>query len=123
MPNQKGFTLIEIIVVLVILSVLASVGISKMESLSDFAKKQTLNQAARELTSRESLTWALVKISDGGWVSDEALFAKINTNLGEGYIWSSGPSLTGGTVQIQSLVIKMARTASTTSTAGKWEIK
>ena len=123
MPNQKGFTLIEIIAVLVILSLLAAAGMAKMESLSDLAKKQTLNLATRELTSRESLTWALVKISDGGWVSDEALFAKINTNLGEGYIWSSGPLLTGGTLQIQSLAITMARTASTTSTAGKWEIK
>jgi len=35
-------------------------------------------------------------VSEEGWVSDEAIFAKINTNLGEGYSWSSGPVLAGG---------------------------
>jgi len=123
MLNQRGFTLIEIIAVLVIMSILAAAGIKKMESLSDSASKQTLNHAVRELNSKEALTWAMVKASDEGWVSDESLFAKINTNLGGGYSWSSDPVLTGGTLRMQSLVITMARTASTTSTAGKWEIK
>jgi prepilin-type N-terminal cleavage/methylation domain-containing protein len=123
MLNQKGFTLIEIIAVLVIMSILAGAGMLKMEFLSDSASKQTLNHAVRELISKEALTWALVKVSDEGWVSDGALFAKINTNLGGGYSWSSGPVLTGGTLRMQSLAITMARTASTTSTAGKWKIK
>ena len=123
MLDQKGFTLIELIVVLVIMSILAAAGMVKIESLSDSASKQTLNHAVRELTSKEALTWALVKVSDEGWVSDEALFSKINTNLGEGYNWSSGPVLTGGALRIRSSAITMARIPSTTSTAGKWEIK
>lgn len=123
MLNQKGFTLVEIIAVLVIMSILAAAGMIKMESLSDSAGKQTLNHAIRELTSKESLTWAMVKVSEEGWVSDETLFSKINTNLGEGYSWSSGPVLTGGTLRMQSSAITMARTPSTTSSAGKWEIK
>jgi len=56
MLNQKGFTLIEIIAVLVIMSILAAAGMQKMESLSDSASKQTLNHAVRELTSKEVLT-------------------------------------------------------------------
>jgi len=62
-------------------------------------------------------------VSEEGWVSDEAIFAKINTNLGEGYSWSSGPVLTGGALRIRSSAITMARTASTSITAGYWEIK
>ena len=112
--NQKGFTLIEIIAVMVILSILAAAGIRNMESLSDSARKQTLNNAVRELNSKETLTWTLVKISDEGWASDEALFAKINANLGEGYSWLSGPILTGGTLRMQSSAITMARTKDNT---------
>jgi prepilin-type N-terminal cleavage/methylation domain-containing protein len=123
MLDQKGFTLIELIVVLVIMSILAAAGMVKIESLSDSASKQTLNHAVRELTSKEALTWALVKVSDEGWVSDEAIFSKINTNLGAGYSWSSGPVLTGGALRTRSSAITMARIPSTTSTAGKWEIK
>ena len=121
--NQKGFTLIEIIAVLVILSILAAAGMQKMESLSDSASKQTLNHAVRELNSKEALTWALVKVSEEGWVSDESLFTKINTNLGEGYSWSSGSVLTGGTLRMRSSAVTMARTPSTISTAGIWKIK
>jgi prepilin-type N-terminal cleavage/methylation domain-containing protein len=123
MLNQRGFTLIEIVVVMVIMSILAGAGMRKMESLSDSASKQTLNHAVRELNSKEALTWALVKVSDESWVSDEALFAKINTNLGAGYSWSSGPVLTGGALRIRSSAITMTRTPSTISAAGNWEIK
>jgi len=56
MLKQKGFTLIEIIAVLVIMSILAAAGMTKMEPLSDSASKQTLNNAVRELTSKEVLT-------------------------------------------------------------------
>jgi len=56
MLKQKGFTLIEIIAVLVIMSILAAAGMTKMVSLSDSASKQTLNHAVRELTSKEVLT-------------------------------------------------------------------
>lgn len=57
MLNQKGFTLIEIIVVMVILTILAAAGMRKLESLSDSVSKQTLNHAVRKLNSREALTW------------------------------------------------------------------
>jgi prepilin-type N-terminal cleavage/methylation domain-containing protein len=123
MLNQKGFTLIEIIAVLVIMSILAAAGMQKMESLSDSASKQTLNNAVRDLNSKEALTWALVKVSEEGWVSDESLFAKINANLGEGYSWSPGPVLKGGTLRMRSSAVTMARTPSTANTAGNWEIK
>ena len=105
------------------MSILAAAGMQKMESLSDSASKQTLNHAVRELNSKEVLTWALVKVSEEGWVSDETFFAKINTNLGEGYSWSSGPVLTGGTLRMRSSAVTMARTPSTANTVGNWEIK
>jgi hypothetical protein len=65
----------------------------------------------------------LVKVSEEGWVSDEAFFAKIDTKLGEGYSWSSGPVLSGGTLRMRSSAVTMAKTPSTANAVGNWKIK
>ena len=121
--NTKGFTLIEIMATLVIIGVLSSVGVQKYDMISDTASQRVLEVAFRELNSRELLTWAMVKISDEGWQSDEALFARLDTRLGEGYSWTLGPDLTGGTISMQSSSMSLTRTPSTIGTSGKWEIR
>jgi prepilin-type N-terminal cleavage/methylation domain-containing protein len=117
---EKGFTLIEIISVLVILSVVTAVGFKRFDDFSRSAKAKVLYQALSELNSRELLFWTIVKISDQGWVSDEALFAQLDKNLDGGYRWSSGPTSAGGTLELQSATLSLSRTASTGSAAGKW---
>jgi prepilin-type N-terminal cleavage/methylation domain-containing protein len=121
--RQAGFTLIEIMASLVIIGVLASLGVYKHEQLSISASQRALDYAFRELNSRELLTWALVKISYQGWLSDEDLFARLDARLGEGFGWSAGPGLTGGTIGIKSQSITLARTPSTISASGRWEIR
>lgn len=121
--NQAGFTLIEIMASLVIIGVISSVGIQKFDQISDSASQRALEIAFRELNSRELLAWGLVKISDDGWQSDEALFNQIDTWFGEGYGWTSGPGLTGGTLRMQSTSLPLVRIPSTINTAGKWEIR
>ena len=121
--NKEGFTLIEIMAALVIIGVLASVGVQKHDQISDSASQRALEYALREINSRELLTWALVKFSDEGWQSDESLFTKLDTKLGEGYVWSSGPGSTGGTIRMQTSSISFTRTPSTLSTSGKWETR
>jgi prepilin-type N-terminal cleavage/methylation domain-containing protein len=123
LSNKKGFTLIEIMASLVIIGVLASVGVQKHDQISDSASQRVLEYAYREINSSELLTWALVKFSDEGWQSDESLFAKLDTKLGEGYVWSSDPGLTGGTIRMQTSSISFTRTPSTISTSGKWETR
>lgn len=118
--NQAGFTLIEIMASLVIIGVISSVGIQKFDQISDSASQRALDYALRELNSRELLTWGLIKISDEGWQSDEALFAQLDTKLEEGYGWSSGPDLTGGTLRMKSRSLALARIPSTISTSGTW---
>jgi len=120
LKNRKGFTLIEIMAVMVIISVLAGVGMRKFDQVSESASAKALEQGLSELNSRELLTWALVKFSDQRWISDEALFAQLDKNMGEGYQWSSGPSAAGGTLHMTSASITLARTPSTVSSAGKW---
>ena len=98
LKNRKGFTLIEIMAVMVIISVLAGVGVRKFDEISGSASAKALEQGLSELNSRELLTWALVKFSDQDWVTDEALFAQIDKNMGAGYQWASGPATTGGSL-------------------------
>jgi len=55
--NRKGFTLIELMAVLVIMSVMASVAIKKFDLLSDSASITALKTGVRELNTRETLVW------------------------------------------------------------------
>jgi len=120
--NEKGFTLIEIIAVLVIISVIAAIGFRRLEAVSYTASAKVLEQAVSELNSRELLSWAIIKFSDQGWVTDEALFFQLDKNVGDSYRWVSGPTQTGGTLQMQSTSVNLARALSTTISAGKWTV-
>jgi prepilin-type N-terminal cleavage/methylation domain-containing protein len=123
LANKEGFALIEIMASLVIIGALASVGILKNDQISNSASQRALEYSLREINSRELLTGVLVKFSDEGWQSDEFLFAKLDTKLGEGCVWSTGPGSTGGTIRMQTSSMSLARTPSTISTSGKWETK
>ena len=119
--NQKGFTLIEIISVLIIMGVVASVSIEKFDLLSDTASQQALYMGIKELNIRESLTWTNLKISNTGYTTDDELYPLIDTDLGAGYKWEAGPSIGGGKLNFKSHSKTLTRIASTEKSAGKWE--
>jgi prepilin-type N-terminal cleavage/methylation domain-containing protein len=118
--NQVGFTLIEILAVLVILAVLASVAKKKMADMSGLAENRALEVGIYELNVRETLTWTNQKFAPGGYTNDNDIWSAMDTDLGAGYNWSAGPNASGGTLQFRSKSIVLIRTPSTSASAGRW---
>ena len=56
--NQKGFTIIELVVVIVILGILAAVAFPKFQDLSGDAKQAVVNGAKAALVSAAVITYA-----------------------------------------------------------------
>ena len=119
---DKGFTLLEIIAVLVILSILAAIAVPKYVSLDEGARQRAIDAGISELNGRETLTWSNEKISVDGWVDDETTFGLIDPFLGDEYEWGTDePARTGGTLTFKdSLPVSLTRTESTFEHPGTW---
>jgi prepilin-type N-terminal cleavage/methylation domain-containing protein len=119
--NQKGFTLIELISVMIIMGVMSSVAVKKFDTITDTASTRALAAAMKELNVSESLVWCNMKISNEGYTTDEDVFAALDKNLGPKFKWDPGPTIEGGTLHFESYSIVLKRTPSTNATAGKWQ--
>ena len=75
--NNKGFTLIEIMAVLVIMGVIISVGMHKINFITDSAEQRALETGVAELNAREMLFWTNAKFAPGGWTG----------NGGDTFVW------------------------------------
>ncbi|MCP4623247.1 MAG: prepilin-type N-terminal cleavage/methylation domain-containing protein [bacterium] len=116
--NQKGFTLIELISVLIILGVVASVAVKKLDLLSDNASITALRTGVRELKSRETITWFDKKLS--GYTSDLEVYNAIDKNMGQGISWNPGPDISGGRLHLKSVSVDLIRIPSTVNSPGTW---
>ena len=120
--KERGFTLIEIILVLVILAILASFAVPRMIDVEKNATQKVIQTIIPELNSREILMWAKTKNSEIGWVDDENIFSLNDYDLGPDYRWNSSAEIDGGKLYFKGEEIKLDRTASTALSPGNWEI-
>lgn len=121
--SEDGFTLLEIIAVMVILSILAAVAIPRYVSLDEGARQKAIEAGIAELNGRETLTWSNEKISVSGWISDVKVFGQIDPDLGDHYQWGAGdPDETGGILSFKdSATVDLTRSESTETLPGHWE--
>ena len=120
--DSRGFTLIEIIAVLVLLGMLAALAVPKFINLDQNAKDRAIDSGISELNGRESLVWADAKVSVAEWQDDATLFATMDTSLGAAnYTWVVGPTAAGGSLSFQSgTPVNLIRTPSTTLSPANW---
>lgn len=134
LSTRQGFTLLELIAVLMVLGLLAAVAVPRYMDLEASATSRAIDAAVSELNGREGLSWSHIKISDTSYhylTGDNdvwALMLNDPTNsypdLGPGYIWTAGPTKSGGSLNFKgSLDFDLSREASTIARPAIWTRK
>jgi prepilin-type N-terminal cleavage/methylation domain-containing protein len=119
--SQSGYTLIEIISVLIIFSVLASVVVPRYVDFDTGAKQRAIDVAIAELNGREGLTWVNHKISVRGYVDDNKVHEDMVFVIDAEFSWDPGePTVTGGTINFKGISDRLNRTASDLYKPAEW---
>jgi len=83
LKNEEGFTLVEIIAVLVILGILAAVAIPKYFDLQSEAKRKALDAAMAEAVGRVNGQFAKQLLAGSSWSSITYDNTALGTDMGD----------------------------------------
>lgn len=115
--NEKGYTLIEIIAVLLILAIIVSISLFKFVDLGVSADENSLVRSVSELNTREKMIWAQIRLIN--YIDDIDLFSKVEYDI-SGCEWISGPNISGGRLKCGKAEKNLTRSASTRGQPGTW---
>ena len=128
--NRQGFTLIELIAVLLLIGILGALAIPRFIELDATANLRAVDAAVSELNGREGLIWAAIKSStdsDPATVDDE-VWARMKNDpgltypdLGDAYKWVTLPDKSGGGLSFREIPeVTLNRIPSNTSAPARW---
>ncbi len=112
--NEEGFTLVEIIAVLVILGILAAVAIPKYFDLQSEAKEKAAEAAMAEAIGRVNGKFAKALLGGSSWDQITYSDATLGTDLGD---FTLGVSVSGNSITL-TITGK-----NNTAVAGKTKVK
>jgi prepilin-type N-terminal cleavage/methylation domain-containing protein len=129
--NRRGFTLLELIAVMMILGLLAALEVPRYLDLEATATRSGIDAAVSELNGREGLVWGQVKTTLTSYnraTGDSVVWELMKNDktksypyLGEGYEWAVLPTQTGGTLIFKrGSEFTLSRSKSTIAVPGHW---
>jgi prepilin-type N-terminal cleavage/methylation domain-containing protein len=118
--DRRGFTLVEIMCTLVIISVFFAVAFTKVIQADEGAQQIGINHGVVELNVRETVTWAVAKV-DTGVIDDNLIWTQLDKNLGSEYSWDAGPNQSNSsTLRFKETAVSISRFVSTNTQPGNW---